>query len=324
MKALVTGGAGFIGSHLVDRLLHDGHEVVVVDDLSTGSIGNLVGAWEHPRFSFVERDVASPGAVEQLAAFSAEVVFHLAAQMDVRHSVADPLDDARRNVLGTIGVLEAARRGDSRKVVFASSGGAIYGEQKVRPTPESATPDPAAPYAASKICGEVYLGVYQHLYGLQTTALRLGNVFGPRQNPEGEAGVVVIFAAAMLTGRPTMLFGHGDTTRDYVHVDDVVEAFVRAAEPVADGARINIGSGKETTIAELHRLVAAAAECAAEPAISPARPGELDRVCLDTGAARRELGWQPQMNIENGIADTVAWLRNSLVPSTRGPRGGVS
>lgn len=321
MRALVTGGAGFIGSHLVDRLLRDGHAVVAADDLSTGSAANLAGALEHPRFSLVELDVASPGAVERLAAESADVVFHLAAQMDVRHSVSDPLDDGRRNVLGTISVLEAARRGRARKVVFASSGGAIYGYQESRPTPESATPDPAAQYAASKICGEVYLGVYRHLYGLQTTALRLGNVFGPRQNPEGEAGVVVIFAAAMLTGRPTVWFGNGGTTRDYVHVDDVVEAFVRAAGPAADGAHLNIGSGRETTIAALHRLVADAVGVAAEPVVEPPRPGELDRVCLDIGAARRALGWQPRTDMEHGIAGTVAWLRGSLEPVSQTAQG---
>ncbi len=317
MKALVTGGAGFIGSHLVDRLLADGHDVVVVDDLSTGSTANLTAAWDDPRFTFVRGDVTSPEVVEQLTAVAADVVFHLAAQMDVRHSVADPLDDARRNVLGTISVLEVARRGGSRKVLFASSGGAIYGDQTVRPIPETATPDPAAQYAASKICGEVYLGVYRNLYGLQTTALRLGNVYGPRQNPEGEAGVVVIFAAAMLAGRPTALFGSGSTTRDYVHVDDVVEAFVRAAGPVADGARLNIGSGRETTVADLHRLVAAAAGSDAEPTLLPARPGELDRVWLDVSAARRALGWEPHMDIENGIASTVTWLRDSLVTAAR-------
>jgi UDP-glucose 4-epimerase len=324
MKALVTGGAGFIGSHLVDRLLRDGHDVVVVDDLSTGSVANLADAWNHPGLSFIERDVTAPGAIGEMAGLGADVVFHLAAQMDVRHSVADPLDDARRNVLGTISVLEAARRGGVRKVVLASSGGAIYGEQETRPTPEDVTPDPAAQYAASKICAETYLDVYRNLYQLETTALRLGNVFGPRQNPEGEAGVVVIFAGAMLAGRPTYWFGNGETTRDYVHVDDVVEAFVRSAARVADGARLNIGSGRETTIAELHQLVAAATGCDQGPVIQPARPGELDRVCLDIRAAHRALGWQPQVEIENGIAGTVAWLRDSLVPAGGDGQGGVS
>ena len=316
-KVLVTGGAGFIGSHLVDRLLEDGHEVVVVDDLSTGSLANLSRAQADPRFSFIRGDLTRDDVIEQVTAVGAEVVFHLAAQMDVRHSVADPLDDARRNVLGTISVLAAARRGGSRKVVFASSGGAIYGEQEVRPIPETATPDPAAPYAASKICGEVYLGVYRHLYGLETTVLRLGNVYGPRQNPEGEAGVVVIFAAAMLAGRPTAVFGSGDTTRDYVHVDDVVDAFVRASGPGADGARLNIGSGTETSVLHLHRLVAEAAGCGAEPVVQPARPGELERVCLDITAARRSLGWEPRTDIRNGIGGTVTWLQESLVPTAR-------
>jgi UDP-glucose 4-epimerase len=254
------------------------------------------------------------GVIERAAP---DRVFHLAAQASVRRAVEAPAEDARSNVLGTINVLEAARRAGSRKVLLASSGGAIYGDQRVRPVAETATPDPAAQYAASKICGEVYLGVYRNLYGLQTTALRLGNVYGPRQNPAGEAGVVVIFAAAMLAGRPTAVFGSGGTTRDYVHVDDVVEAFVLAAGSVADGARLNIGSGQETAVADLHRLVAAAVGCDAEPTLLPARPGELDRVWLDVSAARRELGWEPHMDIENGIASTVTWLRDSLVPAAR-------
>jgi UDP-glucose 4-epimerase len=323
MRAIVTGGAGFIGSHLVDRLLSDGHDVVVVDDLSTGSTKNLATAWHHPGLTFIQGDVTSPSVGAWLTGVTAEVIFHLAAQMDVRHSVADPLDDARRNVLGTIAVLEAARRGGVRKVVFASSGGAIYGEQDLRPTCETATPDPVAQYAASKVCGEVYLGVYRHLYGLQTTVLRLGNVYGPRQNPHGEAGVVVIFAAAMLAGRPTALYGSGDTTRDYVHVDDVVEAFVRAAGHAADGERLNIGSGRETTIARLHQLVAAATHCAAEPSVLPARAGELERVCLDVTKALHVLGWEPRVAIENGIADTVGWLQESLEPVSVLIQGGT-
>jgi UDP-glucose 4-epimerase len=259
-----------------------------------------------------------------MVAATPDVIFHLAAQMDVRHSVADPVEDARRNVLGTVGVLEAARRGGARKVVFTSSGGAVYGEQEVRPIPETATPEPVAPYAASKICGEVYLGMYRNLYGLQTTALRLGNVYGPRLNPDGEAGVVVIFAAALMAGRPTALFGNGDTTRDYVHVDDVVEAFVLAEGPIADGMRLNIGSGQETTVTKLHRLVADAVGSDAMPAVLPARTGELERVCLDVKAARRELDWGPRVDIRDGIASTVAWLRDGLVPSAGLSQGGHS
>lgn len=315
MKALVTGGAGFIGSHLVDRLVRDGHEVTVADDLSTGSTSNLARVWEHPRFRFLHGDVAAPDVVERMTGSAADVVFHLAAQMDVRHSVADPVDDARRNVLGTLGVLEAARRSGVRKVVFTSSGGAVYGKQELRPILETAPPDPAAPYAASKICGEVYMGVYRHLHQLESTVLRLGNVYGPRQNPNGEAGVVVIFAAAMLEGRPTALFGSGATTRDYVHVSDVVEACVRATDPLVDGARLNIGSGVETSIADLHQLVASIVGSDAQPAVLPARPGELDRVCLDVSAARRALAWEPRVDLNTGIASTVAWLRGSRVPA---------
>jgi UDP-glucose 4-epimerase len=313
MRALVTGGAGFIGSHLVERLLDDGHHVVVVDDLSTGAITNLNGAWPCPRLTFIEGDVVTRQVREQMATLGSDVVFHLAAQMDVRHSVADPLDDARRNVLGTVSVLEAAGRGGTRKVVFASSGGAVYGDRDVQPVNETVRPDPRAPYAASKVCGEVYLGVYRHLYGLQTTALRLGNVYGPRQNPHGEAGVVAIFASARLADGPTAVFGSGDTTRDYVYVDDVVEAFVLAAGPVGDGLQLNVGSGRETSVGHLHRLIALATGRDAEPQVLPARAGELDHVCLDVSAARRVLGWRPRVDIEAGIDCTVAWLRENLV-----------
>ena len=312
MRAVVTGGAGFIGSHLTDRLLADGHQVLVVDDLSTGTRANLESASGRPGFSFLEGDVSGPEARGEIAAARPEVVFHLAAQMDVRHSVADPIDDARRNVLGTVSVLEAARHGGSRKVVFASSGGSIYGDQDRLPVDESAATDPHAPYAASKICGEVYLQVYRRLHGLQTTALALGNVYGPRQDPRGEAGVVAIFASAMLDGRATVIYGSGDSTRDYVYVDDVVDAFVRAAGPQGDGLRLNIGTGVETSVRRLHALVAAAAGCADEPSLQPERPGELDRVALDASAAERVLGWRPLVDIDGGLRRTVGWLNEDL------------
>ncbi|HEX6919221.1 MAG TPA: NAD-dependent epimerase/dehydratase family protein [Actinomycetes bacterium] len=312
MRTVVTGGAGFIGSHLVDRLLGEGHHVVVVDDLSTGTTANLAAALDSPALTFVEGDVAAPAVRDEMAAAGAEVIFHLAAQMDVRHSVADPIDDARRNVLGTVSVLEAARLGRTRKVVFASSGGSIYGDQERLPVDETARTDPHAPYAASKICGEVYLGVYRHLHGTQTTALALGNVYGPRQDPRGEAGVVAIFASAMLEGRSTVIFGSGCATRDYVYVDDVVDAFARAAGPAGDGLRLNIGTGIETSVRRLHTLVAAAVGCHDRPRLAPERPGELDRVALDATAAGQVLGWRPQVGIDEGLRRTVAWLSDDL------------
>lgn len=315
MRTVVTGAAGFIGSTLTDRLLAAGHDVLAVDDLSTGLMANLDSAAGDAALSFVEADVASPSCAASIASYRPQVVFHLAAQMDVRHSVADPLDDARRNVLGTVNLLEAAR-GGARKVVFASSGGSIYGNQARLPIREDAQVDPHAPYAASKLCGEVYLGVYRHLYGLQTMALALGNVYGPRQKPRGEAGVIAIFAAAMLEGRPTEIFGDGSTTRDYIHVDDVVEAFLAAAGQVGDGLRLNVGTGQETSVLELHRMLARIIGSPDTPTLRAARLGELDRVALDCSVAQRSVGWRPRVSLETGLVQTVSWLRDRL-PQTQ-------
>lgn len=309
MRVVVTGAAGFIGSTLVDRLLADGHQVLAVDDLSSGRLENLEDSMSDPRLTFLQGDVAARDVQEAMAGCGAEVFLHLAAHMDVRHSVADPVRDARNNVLGTLAVLESAHAGGARKVVFASSGGTIYGCPDQFPVVESAGLDPRCPYAASKISGEYYLRVYRHLYRLQTTALALGNVYGPRQDPSGEAGVVAIFASALLAGQPTSIFGDGSSTRDYVYVADVVDAFVRATGTGADGLRLNIGSGEETSVQTLHRLVAMAVAAPDAPTRCPPRPGELDRVALDCRAARRELGWRAQTALPDGLARTVAWIR---------------
>ncbi|MBO0839931.1 MAG: NAD-dependent epimerase/dehydratase family protein, partial [Sciscionella sp.] len=241
MRALVTGGAGFIGSTLVDRLIADGHLVTVVDNLSRNSRANLSDALDTGRLTLHELDINHPRLVEVVADAAPEVVYHLAAQIDVRHSVADPIDDASRNVLGTIAVAEAARRAGVRKIVFASSGGSIYGTPKQLPVTENAPIKPESPYAASKAAAELYLNTYRELYQLDCTCLAPANVYGPRQNPHGEAGVVAIFAGALLAGRATTLFGGGDNTRDYVYVDDVVSAFVAASGSAGGGKRYNIG-----------------------------------------------------------------------------------
>jgi UDP-glucose 4-epimerase len=251
-----------------------------------------------------------------MASWHAEVFFHLAAQMDVRHSIDDPLGDARRNVLGTVAVLEAVRLGGARKIVLASSGGTIYGDQDRYPVDESAPLDPHSPYAAAKICAGIYLGVYRHLYELQTTTLALGNVYGPRQDPGGEAGVVSIFAAALLAERPTVIFGDGDSTRDYVYVDDVVEAFLRAAGTAADGMRLNVGTGQEMTVREVHSLVAAAVERPDEPQFLLARAGELRHVGLDSIAAGQVLGWHARVDLVDGLARTVGRIRDSATVSS--------
>jgi len=301
MRALVTGGAGFIGSNLVDRLLADGHEVLVVDDLSSGRHRN-------PAAELHEIDVRDPALQDLAARWRPEVICHLAAQISVRKSVADPVHDVRVNVEGTINVLEAARRSGARKVVYASSV-AVYGRPKELPVPGDATPDPRSPYAASKLGGELYLATYRALYGLEYTTLVLSNVYGPRQSPEGEAGVVAIFTDALLNGKPTVVYGDGTQTRDYVFVADVVDAFARACGPDGDGRRFNIGTGVQTTDRELHSLVAAAAGVPDEPRFAPPRLGDLPAMAVDPGPAFDGLGWRPRYDLPTGIKITVDWAR---------------
>ena len=311
MRILVTGAAGFIGSNLVDRLLEDDHEVVGIDNLSRGTRANLpdseLGAGRG--FSFIEGDVTDHRLIEQVADADVEVICHLAAQIDVRVSVQDPIEDARLNVLGTINVLEAARKAGVRKVVFTSSGGSIYGEPKKMPVDETAPVNPLSPYAASKVSGETYLGMYHTLYGLETTALALSNVYGPRQDPHGEAGVVAIFGNALLRGRQATIFGDGSAVRDYVFVDDVTDAFARAVGDLGDGRRFNIGTGVGTTVRELHTAVAAVAEAPDDPVLGAARLGELQAIILNVNAARDQLGWMPQTSLADGLAKTLDWIR---------------
>ncbi|HVU73909.1 MAG TPA: NAD-dependent epimerase/dehydratase family protein [Mycobacteriales bacterium] len=317
MKVMVTGAAGFIGSHVTDRLLADGHDVVGIDDLSSGKLTNLADARavneQRPgAFSFRTFDVTDEGLADVVAAEQPEVICHLAAQIDVRISVADPLKDARLNVLGTINVCESARKAGTRKVVFTSSGGSIYGSPSSLPVSERTQPDPESQYAASKTCGEVYLATYAHLYGLQWTSLRLSNVYGPRQDPHGEAGVVAIFSTAMLSKKQAKIFGDGTSTRDYVFVADVADAFARAAGDAANGRRLNIGTSRQCTVRELHSLVAKAADAPDDPLMAEPRLGELQAIALDVTAARQALGWEPRTTLEEGIPETVAFIRSQL------------
>ncbi|NKZ04739.1 NAD-dependent epimerase/dehydratase family protein [Actinomadura latina] len=301
MLALVTGAAGFIGSHLVDRLLADGHEVIGVDDMTSGA--NV-----RPGVELWEMDVADPALVEKAAARRPEVVCHLAAQVSVRVSVSDPLADARTNVLGTANVLEAARAAGGRKVVFTSSC-AVYGVPDALPVPAGAELRPASPYAASKVSGEVYAGMYRRLHGIDYTTLTLANVYGPRQTPEGEAGVVSIFTDALLSGRPTKVYGDGTQTRDYVYVLDVVDAFARAAGDAGGGLRFNVGTGLQTADRDLHTLVAEAAGAPDDPEFAPPRLGDLPAMAVDPAATREVLGWEPAVGLAEGLAETVAWAR---------------
>lgn len=310
MHALVTGAAGFIGSTLVDRLRADGHTVVGLDNFASGRATNIEHLSEDSGFSFVEADIVTADLNDILAGHRPEVVFHLAAQIDVRHSVADPAFDASVNVVGAVRLAEAARCAGVRKVVHTSSGGSIYGIPPVYPTGEDVPTDPASPYAASKVAGEIYLNTFRNMYGLECSHIAPGNVYGPRQDPHGEAGVVAIFAQALLSGKPTKIFGDGSDTRDYVFVDDVVDAFVRAAGPAGGGQRFNVGTGSETSVRQLHSAIAAAVGAADEPELHPPRLGDLKRSCLDITRAETVLGWRPRVGIDEGVRRTVDYFRH--------------
>ncbi|OBK44165.1 UDP-glucose 4-epimerase [Mycobacterium gordonae] len=310
MRALVTGAAGFIGSTLVDRLLADGHTVVGLDNFATGRATNLEHLADNPEHAFVEADIVTSDLDDILGEHKPEVVFHLAAQIDVRHSVANPQFDASVNVIGTIRLAEAAQRAGVRKVVHTSSGGSIYGVPPQYPTPETVPTDPFSPYAAGKVSGEIYLNTFRHLYDLDCSHIAPANVYGPRQDPHGEAGVVAIFAQALLEGRPTKVFGDGSNTRDYVFVDDVVDAFVKASGDAGGGQRFNVGTGVETSDRQLHTAVAAAVGGPDDPEFHPPRLGDLTRSCLDIGLAAQVLGWRPQVQLDEGVRRTVEYFRH--------------
>jgi UDP-glucose 4-epimerase len=307
MRTLVTGGAGFIGSNLVDALLARGDEVTVLDDLSTGRKQNLDGALQAGA-RLVEADIRDLAAIEGLAGEEKpEVVFHLAAQIDVRRSVAEPAFDASINVGGTANVLEACRIAGSRRLVFVSTGGAIYGEGKGKPLPldEDAPVEPLSPYGQSKFAAEGYLALYERLHGLSSVSLRLGNVYGPRQDPLGEAGVIAIFCGKLRTGGRPIVFGDGRQTRDYLYVGDVVEAALAAAHSEACGP-INLGTGIETDVLELARLLSELGGIEGfEPEFADARAAEVQRIALDASRAQRELGWKPETDLAEGLRFTL-------------------
>ncbi|HKJ35978.1 MAG TPA: NAD-dependent epimerase/dehydratase family protein [Solirubrobacterales bacterium] len=313
MRALVTGGAGFVGSHLVDHLLTAGSEVLVIDDFSTGRRENTAAWGEAVRV--VDGDIRDAGLLDgEIGTFRPDRAFHLAAQADVRKAIADPAFDASVNVLGTINLLEAIRGlPDGCPVVFASTGGAIYGEGagKRLPLDESADLAPETAYGASKLTGEIYLSYYRRLYGMSAAALRFGNVYGPRQDPHGEAGVVAIFCGRLLEGRAPTVFGNGRQTRDYVYVSDVVDAIVAAGERLTAEGRdlegpFNVGTGIEGSVLDLIEGLAAVSGRGVEPEFAPARTGEVERISIDPAAAADGLGWSPRIGLEEGLRQTWA------------------
>ncbi len=307
MRTLLTGGAGFIGSHVVDRLLADGHTVDVVDNLSTGRRAQV-----NPAARLHACDIRSARLGEVFAAARPEALVHLAAQASVARSVVDPLFDASVNVLGTLAVLEAARRAAVGRVLFISTGGAAYGDTEVLPTPEEHPARPASPYGAAKIAAELYLDCWAGLTGGRTLALRLANVYGPRQDPRGEAGVVAIFAARLLAGDECLVNGDGEQTRDYVYVEDVADAVARAlARPDAAGV-VNIGTAAETSVNELYRRLARLAGVTRTPRHGPPRPGEQRRSVLDATRAKARLGWTPARSLDEGLAKTMAWFTQEV------------
>ncbi len=303
MRILITGGAGFIGSTVADGFAAAGWEVAVLDDLSTGRRENVPA-----QARFFPCDVRSAAAAAAVKEFRPDVLCHHAAQIDVRKSMADPRLDADVNLGGLLNLMQAAAEAKVGHVLFASSGGAMYGDTDRIPTPEDHTPRPISHYGVAKAASELYLGVFRASHGIPFAALRYGNVYGPRQDPHGEAGVVAIFSSRLLDGKPCTIYGDGSQTRDYVFVGDVARANLLAAERRFDGA-LNVGTGVETDVNALYAHLARAAGSSAAAEHAPPRPGEQRRSCIDPAAAARALGWKPEVEVGVGLARTLEWFR---------------
>lgn len=309
-KAIVTGGAGFVGSHLVDLLVDGDWDVLVLDDLSSGKMEYLAEARQRAKIGIHITDIRAPELGDVVGRFGPEVVFHLAAQSKVRPSVDDPVHDAEVNVIGTIGLLAAAAAAGTRKVVFASSGGAIYGGAAKLPVKETAAKHPESPYGISKKIVEDYFRWYHEMHGLGYTLIAPANIYGPRQDPGLEGGVVAIFSQAMLKGRRPTIFGDGTQTRDYVYVGDICDAFSRAADG-GDGMLLNVGSGVETSVLDLYAALATATGFGDEPIFEDPKPGDIARSVIDGSKAKSALGWEPWTNLEDGLTRTLEWYRRS-------------
>ena len=314
MRVLVTGGAGFIGAGLVERLLAEGEEGDVIDDLSTGSLANLGPArtMADGRLSFHRLDIRHPGLGDLVQQRQPEMIFHLAAQADVRVSVENPALDAEINILGSLHVCQAALAAGTRKVVFAGSGGTLYGVPEALPVAETHSRRPVSPYGVAKKAVGDYLHYYKEIQGLDYTVLALANVYGPRQDPHGEAGVVAIFAGKLLAGEVPTIFGDGAQTRDFVFVDDVVDATLHALfTPTPDAGTFNVGTGRETSTARLLEILQEAAGTAIEARQVELQAGELQASALDSSLIERDLGWRPTVVIEAGLQQTFEWYRRS-------------
>lgn len=306
MKILITGGAGFIGSHLADAFLEKGHEVFVIDNLSSGN-----PAYVDPRVGFYKIDLCDPNIARLFEAQRFDVLCHHGAQINVRASVADPANDVEVNVKGLINLMDAGRNNGLEKVIFASTGGAIYGEPDYVPQDEMHIERPLSPYGINKLVSEHYLYFYLKMYGIPYVALRYANVYGPRQNPHGEAGVVSIFAEHLIAGRQPRIFGDGKQTRDFVYVGDVVQANLRALDYDASGS-FNIGTGIETSINEIYDILCELTGFGRPARRAPGNPGEQRRSVLDYKLAQDQLGWAPSMSIRDGLSQTVEWFATKL------------
>ena len=305
-KVIVTGGAGFIGSHLVDRLLEEGHQVVVMDNLSTGKLQNL-----NPSATFHHSDITHQSVNDVFHREQPDIVFHMAAQVSVTESTKDPINDASINVTGTLRLLEASRRFGVEKFIYSSTGGALYGDPEVNPCSETTPIRPMSPYGLSKYLGEQYIELYQNLYHLNFTILRYSNVYGPRQDPHGEAGVIAKFSQAMLEGRQPQIFGGGEQERDFVFVADVVQANIRALQR-GDGEAINIGTGESTSVNCIYETLQSIIQYRWEAEHRPQRPGEIYRISLECSKAARILQWSPQINLQEGLQQTVEFFRKGV------------
>lgn len=304
MRTLVTGGAGFIGSHLVDKLIKEGHKVVVIDNLSTGKKENL-----NPKAAFYKIDIRSPKINQIFRKEKPQIVFHYAAQIDVRKSVENPIEDAKINILGTLNILENCKKNKVKKIIFASSVG-VYGDSKKLPLKENYPLNPISPYPITKLAIEKYLNYYQS-QGLDFVSLRYSNIYGPRQISTGEGGVIAIFIDKLLKGEKPTIFGDGNQTRDFLYVDDAIEAAIKALK-APSGSIYNVGTGKEITINNLLKLLSSILDVKTKPISRPLRKGEIIRSRIDYSKARRELGWKPEYSLEKGLQKTIGWFKQNL------------